>query len=68
MRGRALVDLCGLDFSFLFWVALATIRYDRLRQEQEGMNMLTPPKQKPEWLKFLEQLTDFFSLLPRTLR
>ena len=33
------------------------------RQKIDGLNQLTPPKQKPEWLKFLEQLTDFFSLL-----
>ena len=28
-----------------------------------GLNRLTPPKTKPEWVKFCEQLTGFFSLL-----
>eukprot|EP01059_Diplonema_ambulator_P010022 TRINITY_DN19_c0_g1_i4.p1 TRINITY_DN19_c0_g1~~TRINITY_DN19_c0_g1_i4.p1 ORF type:complete len:1297 (+),score=543.58 TRINITY_DN19_c0_g1_i4:38-3928(+) len=28
-----------------------------------GANTLTPPKQDPEWLKFLRQFTGFFSLL-----
>ena len=28
-----------------------------------GENRLTPPKTKPEWVKFCEQLTGFFSLL-----
>ena len=34
-----------------------------LRQEEHGSNVLTPPKTKPEYLKFLAQVTDFFSLL-----
>eukprot|EP00753_Platysulcus_tardus_P000313 PLAT10305.1.p2 GENE.PLAT10305.1~~PLAT10305.1.p2 ORF type:complete len:1254 (+),score=546.52 PLAT10305.1:2369-6130(+) len=33
------------------------------RIEVEGENMLTPPKQVPEWLKFLGHMTGFFSLL-----
>jgi magnesium-transporting ATPase (P-type) len=28
-----------------------------------GLNMLTPPATKPEWVKFCEQMTGFFSLL-----
>ncbi|KAK1737535.1 sodium/potassium-transporting ATPase subunit alpha [Skeletonema marinoi] len=28
-----------------------------------GMNMLTPPKQTPAWIKFLKELSGFFSLL-----
>jgi sodium/potassium-transporting ATPase subunit alpha len=28
-----------------------------------GMNMLTPPKQTPVWIKFLKELSGFFSLL-----
>mmetsp|Transcript_53455 Transcript_53455/g.64440 ORF Transcript_53455/g.64440 Transcript_53455/m.64440 type:complete len:1294 (+) Transcript_53455:176-4057(+) len=31
--------------------------------DQVGCNLLTPPKQKPKWVRFLEELTGFFSLL-----
>lgn len=31
--------------------------------DQHGFNQLTPPKQTPAWLKFLRELTGFFSLL-----
>lgn len=34
-----------------------------LSENGEKLNRLTAKKQKPEWLKFLEQLTGFFSLL-----
>ncbi len=33
------------------------------RLETHGMNMLTPPKQTPAWIKFLKELSGFFSLL-----
>mmetsp|Transcript_5667 Transcript_5667/g.8787 ORF Transcript_5667/g.8787 Transcript_5667/m.8787 type:complete len:833 (+) Transcript_5667:210-2708(+) len=33
------------------------------RLETHGMNMLTPPKQTPTWIKFLKELSGFFSLL-----
>lgn len=33
------------------------------RLELNGPNMLTPPKGKPEWLKFLEQMSGGFALL-----
>ena len=33
------------------------------RLVSHGMNMLTPPKQTPAWIKFLKELTGFFSLL-----
>ena len=29
----------------------------------EGPNILTPPKTTPAWIKFLQELTGFFSLL-----
>lgn len=32
-------------------------------QDTWGLNQLTPPQTKPEWVKFCEQLTGFFSLL-----
>eukprot|EP00939_MAST-03C_sp_MAST-3C-sp1_P003009 g3009.t1 len=41
---------------------LSTSDADKLR-DQYGLNRLTPPKTKPEWVKFCEQLTGFFSLL-----
>ena len=31
--------------------------------ERDGPNALTPPKQTPEWLKFLKQLFGGFSML-----
>jgi sodium/potassium-transporting ATPase subunit alpha len=33
------------------------------RLQRDGYNRLTPPKQTPEWVKFLEEMTGFFSLL-----
>lgn len=33
------------------------------RREAEGLNMLTPPAQTPEWLKLLREMTGFFSIL-----
>jgi len=33
------------------------------QRQQFGINALTPPPQKPWWLKFLEQFTNFFALL-----
>jgi len=33
------------------------------RQAQEGMNMLSPPPQTPEWVKLIQTQTGFFSLL-----
>jgi len=33
------------------------------RLETNGPNRLTPPKKTPEWVKFLEEMTGFFSLL-----
>lgn len=41
---------------------LTTAQADDLRSKY-GLNRLTPPKTKPEWVKFCEQLTGFFSLL-----
>ena len=41
---------------------LSTQDADNLRGKY-GLNRLTPPKTKPEWVKFCEQLTGFFSLL-----
>jgi len=41
---------------------LSTQDADNLRSKF-GLNRLTPPKTKPEWVKFCEQLTGFFSLL-----
>lgn len=32
-------------------------------QDEHGLNQLTPPKQTPAWVKFLRELTGFFSLL-----
>lgn len=33
------------------------------RLTEEGLNRLTPPSQKPEWQKFLEQLFSGFATL-----
>jgi len=33
------------------------------RRQTEGLNMLTPPKKVPEWLKLLHEMTGFFSIL-----
>jgi len=33
------------------------------RAKEEGLNLLTPPKQIPEWVKLLRELTGFFSIL-----
>lgn len=33
------------------------------RRQTEGLNMLTPPKKVPEWIKFFRELTGFFSIL-----
>ncbi len=35
----------------------------KLRLEKHGKNMLTPPEQTPAWVKFIQELTGFFSLL-----
>ncbi|KAH9101578.1 hypothetical protein LEN26_015673, partial [Aphanomyces euteiches] len=34
-----------------------------MRRQAEGLNVLTPPKQTPEWLKLVREMTGFFSLL-----
>ena len=34
-----------------------------LNRNEYGENKLTPPKKTPLWVKFLEQFTNFFSLL-----
>ncbi|KAJ0394665.1 hypothetical protein ATCC90586_003960 [Pythium insidiosum] len=34
-----------------------------MRRETEGLNVLTPPKKDPEWLKYYRELTGFFCLL-----
>ncbi|KAF0698555.1 Aste57867_10837 [Aphanomyces stellatus] len=34
-----------------------------MRRQAEGLNILTPPKQTPEWVKLLREMTGFFSLL-----
>ncbi|OQR92998.1 sodium/potassium-transporting ATPase subunit alpha [Achlya hypogyna] len=34
-----------------------------MRRTAEGLNMLTPPKQVPEWVKLLREMTGFFSIL-----
>jgi len=41
---------------------LSSAEVNRLIKEQ-GPNSLTPPKQTPTWVKFLKELTGFFSLL-----
>lgn len=33
------------------------------RLERDGYNMLTPPATTPEWVKFMKEMTGFFSLL-----
>lgn len=33
------------------------------KQQIFGPNRLTPPKQVPKWMKFIQELTGFFSLL-----
>ena len=35
----------------------------KLLLDELGQNLLTPPKQTPAWVKFLKELTGFFSLL-----
>ena len=35
----------------------------KARLEKYGRNMLTPPMQTPAWIKFIKELTGFFSLL-----
>ncbi|OQR99879.1 sodium/potassium-transporting ATPase subunit alpha [Thraustotheca clavata] len=34
-----------------------------MRRHKEGPNMLTPPKQVPEWVKLIREMTGFFSIL-----
>ncbi|TMW56227.1 hypothetical protein Poli38472_008875 [Pythium oligandrum] len=34
-----------------------------MRRETEGLNVLTPPKKVPEWIKYWRELTGFFCLL-----
>ena len=43
-------------------VGLTTAAH-QAEQDLNGYNELTPPPQKPEWLKLLETQTGFFSLL-----
>ena len=43
-------------------VGLTTSVYEAARKEF-GENILTPPPTTPEWVKFLKELTGFFSLL-----
>ena len=43
---------------------LSSAEVNRLLKEK-GSNSLTPPKQTPTWVKFLKELTGFFSLLVR---
>lgn len=33
------------------------------RQDEEGFNLLTPPKQTPEWVKLFREMTGFFAIL-----
>ena len=35
----------------------------KARLERDGPNRLTPPASTPEWIKFVKELTGFFSLL-----
>lgn len=34
-----------------------------VNREKYGRNMLTPPKTKPAWVKYLEQYKNFFAIL-----
>jgi sodium/potassium-transporting ATPase subunit alpha len=57
-------ELAGWEYTFQAGIKKA--QRDALRFDEEGhikLNQLTPAKQKPEWQKFLEQLTGFFALL-----
>jgi sodium/potassium-transporting ATPase subunit alpha len=40
-----------------------TVKAAEQRLHDDGENMLTPPPETPAWLKFLEEMTGFFSLL-----
>ena len=40
-----------------------TLDLAKKKLEDHGANQLTPPPQTPLWIKFIKELTGFFSLL-----
>ena len=53
-----LYERFGVDFN-----TGLTSKHVAQLHETEGLNQLTPPKEKPEWVKLLETQKGFFNIL-----